>query len=183
MPATVTSGPGSEEFALLASQFRPELLAHCYRMLGSVQDAEDQVQEILLRAWRGYGQFEGRSSLRTWLYRIATNACLRAMENRERRPMPMWFKGRDNIGLFLGTRVLTSPGVFTLLPAAANGQPALAIYRRAEDGTRRAYGIQVLTLRAARITAVVAFLNPALFPSFGLASELPAAAMPPVPGQ
>jgi RNA polymerase sigma-70 factor (ECF subfamily) len=75
MPATMQSGPGSEEFALLTDQFRPELLVHCYRMLGSVQDAEDQVQETLLRAWRGYGSFEGRSSLRTWLYRIATNAC------------------------------------------------------------------------------------------------------------
>ncbi|HEX8008681.1 MAG TPA: RNA polymerase subunit sigma-70, partial [Trebonia sp.] len=88
MPAAVQSGPGSEEFALLTDQFRPELLAHCYRMLGSVQDAEDQVQETMLRAWRSYGSFEGRSSLRTWLYRIATNACLRAMENRERRPLP-----------------------------------------------------------------------------------------------
>ena len=88
MTATVQSDPSSDEFALLTDQFRPELLAHCYRMLGSVQDAEDQVQETLLRAWRGYGSFEGRSSLRTWLYRIATNACLRAMENRERRPLP-----------------------------------------------------------------------------------------------
>jgi RNA polymerase sigma-70 factor (ECF subfamily) len=57
-------------------------------MLGSVQDAEDQVQETLLRAWRGYGGFEGRSSMRTWLYRIATNACLRALETRARRPLP-----------------------------------------------------------------------------------------------
>jgi RNA polymerase sigma-70 factor (ECF subfamily) len=328
MPATVNSHPDSEEFALLTDQFRPELLAHCYRMLGSLHDAEDQVQETLLRAWRGYGQFEGRSSLRTWLYRIATNACLRAMENKQRRPlpsglgapgddpagaiapptseipwlqpfpdallrpesadpaavaaarlglrlaliaalqqlparqrtvlilrdvlgwraaevaelldvsviavnsalqrargqirqavpaaddirepagqadraivdryaaaienadaaalvellhedatfemppMPTWFKGRKNIGLFLGTRVLTRPGTFTLRPAAANGQPALAIYRRAEDGTRRAYGIQVLTLRDARVAGVVAFLDPTLFPAFGLPPRL-----------
>ena len=335
MPATVQPGPASDEFALLADQFRPELLVHCYRMLGSVQDAEDQVQETLLRAWRSYGSFEGRSSLRTWLYRIATNACLRAMENRERRPlpsglgapgddpagrvappasevswlepfpdallrpesadpatvaavrsglrlaliaalqqlparqrtvlilrdvlgwraaeaaallgvsatavnsalqrareqlrqavpaaeeirepasradrtvldryaaavenadvaalvellhedatfemppMPMWFRGRDNIGRFLGTRVLTSPGVFTPIPAAANGQPALAIYRRAEDGTRRAYGIQVLTLRDSRVGGVVAFLDPGLFPAFGLPPELPCSPHPP----
>jgi RNA polymerase sigma-70 factor, ECF subfamily len=339
MPATVQSGPGSEEFALLTDQFRPELLAHCYRMLGSVQDAEDQVQETMLRAWRSYGSFEGRSSLRTWLYRIATNACLRAMENRERRPlpsglgapgddpagpivpptaevlwlgpfpdallrpestdpaavaaarsglrlaliaalqqlpvrqrtvlilrdvlgwraaeaaellgvsviavnsalqraraqlqeavpdadeirepssqadrtilgryaaaienadvtalvellhedatfemppMPTWFRGRENIVRFLGTRVLTSPGVFTSVPAAANGQPALAIYRRAEDGTRRAYGVQVLTLRGSRIAGVVAFLDPGLLPVFGLPSELPAAGPPVAPGQ
>src|SRR5215472_12664664 len=89
----VAARPSSEEFARLTDPLRPELLAHCYRMLGSVHDAEDQVQETLLRAWRSYGDFEGKSSLRTWLYRIATNACIRALEVRSRRPLPSGLGG------------------------------------------------------------------------------------------
>ncbi|MBB5915980.1 RNA polymerase sigma-70 factor (ECF subfamily) [Nocardia transvalensis] len=76
------------EFTALTQPHRRELLAYCYRMLGSHDDAEDLVQEIYLRAWRGYGGFEARSSVRTWLYRIATNACLTALAHRSRRVLP-----------------------------------------------------------------------------------------------
>jgi RNA polymerase sigma-70 factor (ECF subfamily) len=76
---------GADAFSSLTERYRRELLVHCYRMVGSLQDAEDLVQETFLRAWRARSGFEGRSSLRAWLYRIATNVCLDAIKRSQRR--------------------------------------------------------------------------------------------------
>jgi RNA polymerase sigma-70 factor (ECF subfamily) len=85
--------PSEPEFMQRAEPFRRELVVHAYRMLGSYQDAEDVVQETYLRAWRGHDQFEGRASIRTWLYRIATRVCLTALENKGRRVLPSGLAG------------------------------------------------------------------------------------------
>jgi RNA polymerase sigma-70 factor, ECF subfamily len=317
--------PAQEDFIEHAAPFRAELIAHCYRMLGSVHDAEDLVQETYLRGWRGYPAFEERAALRTWLYRIATTACLRALENRARRvlpaglgdssidpdvslagnagarewlepipdalmletptltpetaviakqsvrlavmtalqelparqravlilrdvvqfssaevaellettpaavnsslqrararlaevspteenavepddaqrrelldrycaafenadmaaltellqadvklempPLPVWFTGQDTVMRFLAARAFTKPGDIVMVPTAANAQPAVAEYRRSADDVMRAHSIHVLTAGAARIAAITVFLDPTLFPAFGL---------------
>src|SRR5881394_4329690 len=88
---TAAQAGGEDAFRRLVEQHQGELHAHCYRMLGSVHDAEDALQEALLRAWRALPRFEGRSSLRSWLYTITTNACLKAIERRPRRVLPVDF--------------------------------------------------------------------------------------------
>ncbi len=85
---TTDSTTELDDFPTLTARYQRELLAHCYRMSGSVHEAEDLVQETLLRAWKASADFEGRSSVRTWLYRIATNVCLTNLESRPRRPLP-----------------------------------------------------------------------------------------------
>src|SRR5690349_23133150 len=79
-----------DAFRTLTEPHRRELQVHCYRMLGSLQDAEDAVQDTLLSAWQGLAGFEGRASIRTWLYRIATNRCLDALRAASRRPAKDW---------------------------------------------------------------------------------------------
>ncbi len=310
--------PAQDDFIEQAAPFRAELIAHCYRMLGSVHDAEDLVQETYLRGWRAYAAFEERAALRTWLYRIATTACLRALQHRARRvlpaglgegsvdpdadldanggsyhwlepipdaltpetaftsrqsvrlavvtalqelparqravlilrdvvqfsaaevaellettpaavnsalqrarahladiapteesvvepedsvrrelldrycaafengdvaaltellqadvklempPLPVWFTGRDAVMRFLATRAIAKAGDMVMIPTAANGQPAVAEYRRDADGVMRAHSIHVLTAGTGRIGAITVFLDPTLFAAFGM---------------
>jgi len=89
-PMTRARAGDSDAFRELTEPHRRELQVHCYRMLGSLQDAEDAVQEALLSAWQGLDGFDGRASIRTWLYRIATNRCLNARRSASRRPAKEW---------------------------------------------------------------------------------------------
>jgi RNA polymerase sigma-70 factor, ECF subfamily len=97
------SGGDEQAFGRLVEPYSSELNAHCYRMLGSVHDAEDALQEALLRAWRGLARFEGRSSLRSWLYTISTNTCLNLIERRPKKVLPIDYGGaadpHDGLGL------------------------------------------------------------------------------------
>jgi RNA polymerase sigma-70 factor, ECF subfamily len=145
----------SEDFTSLAGQFRGELLAHCYRMLGSADEAEDLVQETYLRAWRSYDGFEGRSSVRTWLYRIATNVCLTAIERRGRRPLPSGLGGPADDAQ---APLVAGPEVPWLLPfpsallAGERADPASVTASRA--GIRLAF-VAALQYLSARQRAVL----------------------------
>ena len=131
-PALLTAAQDGDAaaFERLVEAYRRPLHAHCYRMLGSLQDAEDALQETLLSAWRGIGGFEGRSSLRSWLYRIATNASLRLAERRPRRLLspdrgPAWTDPQD-----LGTYAEDDPEWLDPYPGQASEDPAESYERR-----------------------------------------------------
>jgi RNA polymerase sigma-70 factor (ECF subfamily) len=135
MTQRIDAQPDGREFESLTGPFRRELLAHCYRLLGSVDDAEDLVHETYLRAWRSFDRFEGRSSLRTWLYQIATNACLTALRHSSRRQLPSGLGGPgDDPGLRRGGGASgeiswLQPMPDTLVAPASGDPAAIAISR------------------------------------------------------
>jgi RNA polymerase sigma-70 factor (ECF subfamily) len=125
MSISTDDKPHTDDFARQAEPLRRELLAYCYRMLGSVDDAEEVVQEVYLDAWRAYHAFEGRSSLRTWLYRIATRACLKAAERSKRRPLPSnLVAASDNPYAELDSRLTELPWLQPLPDAMFVAEPA-----------------------------------------------------------
>src|SRR5215212_53952 len=128
---------GDEDaFARLIAPYRGELHAHCYRMLASVHDAEDALQEALLRAWRGLPRFEGRSSLRSWLYTIATNACLNLIARRPKRVLPMdhgpSVEMKDGLGRPLAETVWIEPYADETLGVEDGPAAPEACYERRE---------------------------------------------------
>ena len=152
------SGAAVTEFAEMADPYRRELLAHCYRMLGSYDDAEDLVQETLMRAWRGYDRFDGRSSLRTWLHRIATNAGLDALGSAERRILPSGLGGPKDSAhpdlVKLDTTPWLQPAPTAALLTQADDPAAIVALR---DSTRLALiaAYQVLPARQRAVLLLV----------------------------
>jgi RNA polymerase sigma-70 factor (ECF subfamily) len=108
-------------FARMVAPLRGELRAHCYRMLGSIHDADDALQDALLRAWRGLGGFEGRSSLRGWLYTVATRTCLDVVKSRGRRALPMDL-GPSSDRAVLDSAALTEVGWLSPYPDTGHEQ-------------------------------------------------------------
>ncbi|MGW4245541.1 RNA polymerase subunit sigma-70 [Nocardia sp. NPDC004722] len=162
--------PTEREFAELTERFRPELIAHCYRMVGSVQDAEDLVQETYLRAWRGIGGFEGRASLRNWLYKIATMACLTALEGRARRPLPSGLGApEDDHRVAVAAREPSVPWLQPTPDTLLFGDPAAIVAGR--NGIRLAF-IAALQLLPARQRAVLTLRDVLAFRSAEVATML-----------
>jgi RNA polymerase sigma-70 factor (TIGR02960 family) len=167
----------SEEFTRLTQPFRGELLAHCYRMLGSVHDAEDLVQETYLRAWRAYGGFERRASLRTWLYRIATNACLNALQHSSRRVLPSGLAGPTETDPELPTHRRDLPWLTALpdgLVVPAPADPAASDPARivdARQGVRLAL-VAALQHLPARQRAVLVLREILQWPAADVAAQL-----------
>ena len=148
-----SAGDG-EAFSELTQPYRRELQVNCYRMLGSLQDAEDALQDSLLTAWQGIGRFEGRSSVRTWLYRIATNRCLNVLRTASRRPAKEWempeVEPPEPTGL--GEVVWLEPYPDSLLESAIDMPPGPEAVYEQSDAISLAFvtALQVLPARRAR---------------------------------
>jgi RNA polymerase sigma-70 factor (ECF subfamily) len=164
----VMSDPG--DFVTRTEPFRRELLAHCYRMLGSLHDAEDAVQETYLRAWRAYGGFEGRSSVRTWLHQIATNACLTALERRGRRVLPSGLGGPSDDPYAPAVPAGADVGWVQPIPdALVAPDPAAAVVAREDLRLALIAGLQHLP---ARQRAVLLLRDVLAFPAADVAAVL-----------
>jgi RNA polymerase sigma-70 factor, ECF subfamily len=137
-PTLIRARAGDEDaFRELTDPYRRELLLHCYRILGSLQDAEDLLQETLLAAWRGLERFEGRASLRAWLYRIATNRCLNMLRDRGRRPQEVPPMGEPPEPTRRSDPIWLEPYPDTLLEGLPDTSPA----PEARYETREAVGL------------------------------------------
>jgi RNA polymerase sigma-70 factor, ECF subfamily len=188
----------SEDFTSRTGPFRGELLAHCYRMLGSAEEAEDLVQETYLRAWRSFASFEGRSSVRTWLYRIATNVCLTEIERRGRRPLPVrlsaqaqdpetplvaalavpWLQplpdallsgaGEDPAAVAASRAGIRLAWVAALQHLSARQRAMLILRTCCDDGAYQADAVTVPSVTSTGIARIVTFRNSGLFALFGL---------------
>ncbi|RBQ18301.1 RNA polymerase subunit sigma-70 [Spongiactinospora rosea] len=130
-------------------RYRAELIGYCYRMLGSAAEAEDAVQETLTRAWQGFDAFEGRSAVRSWLYRIATNVCLNMRKSGQRRARPMDLASPAVAGAPLGAPLPEAAWVGPIpdLPPAAGGDPAEVVVSRERISLAFVAALQYLTPR------------------------------------
>ena len=163
--------PDTGQFVRETEPFRRELLAYCYRMLGSVDDAEDGVQEAYLRAWRSYDRFEGRSSVRSWLYRIATNVCLTALEHRGRRALPAGLGVPDDVAgqAAPGSDAAWIQPIPDAVVSAPAGDPATVVAARGELRLALVASLQYLP---ARQRAVLLLREVLAFPAADVAELL-----------
>lgn len=169
----MTAPSSVDDFEQLTSGYRTELLAYCYRMIGSIDEAEDLVQDTYVRAWRYFDRFEGRSSVRTWMYKIASSACLTALQTRRRRPLP------SGLGAPSGVADVplaeAEPGIAWLQPApdtilhATTGDPAAVVTLR---GTIRLAFIAALQHLSARQRAVLVLRDVLGWPAGDVAAML-----------
>jgi RNA polymerase sigma-70 factor (ECF subfamily) len=160
----------SADFEYSVAPLRGELLVHCYRMLGSVDDAEDVLQETLVRAWRAIDRFdERRASLRTWLYRIATNACLTALESRSRRPLPTGLGGPSDDPDAALTATLEVPWIQPFPDARLGADPAAVA---ALSGSLRLALIAAMQMLPARQRAILILRDVLEWPAAQVADAL-----------